>query len=114
MQSTGQTSIHASQPVQLSARTTASSLGSFFRGFPAALAIVNPLTWPANSCRGVLGSQSRHPHYTSRRELLTAGFLLRLGFLELADVLLRLVAERVPAAATAHVVRLPDVANYHR
>src|ERR1700682_2190628 len=39
MQSTGQTSIQASQPVQLSARITASSLGSFFRGLPAALAM---------------------------------------------------------------------------
>src|SRR5262249_55185017 len=35
MQSTGHTSIQASQPVQLSARTTASSLGSFFRLPPA-------------------------------------------------------------------------------
>lgn len=32
MQSTGQTSMHASQPVQLSAVITASSLGSFLRG----------------------------------------------------------------------------------
>src|SRR6185295_14933198 len=32
MQSTGQTSRHASQPVQLSALMTASSLGSFLRG----------------------------------------------------------------------------------
>src|SRR5579872_2978816 len=31
MQSTGQTSKHASQPVQLSALITATSLGSFFR-----------------------------------------------------------------------------------
>src|SRR5439155_19152858 len=42
MQSTGQTSIQASQPVQLSARMTASSLGSFFRALPAPLAIVIP------------------------------------------------------------------------
>src|SRR5215831_6052569 len=42
MQSTGQTSIQASQPVQLSARITASSLGSFFRALPAPLAIVIP------------------------------------------------------------------------
>src|SRR6266508_5181550 len=39
MQSTGQTSTHASQPVQLSAQTTASSLGSFLRAFPAPLAM---------------------------------------------------------------------------
>jgi hypothetical protein len=32
MQSTGQTSKHASQPVQLSALMTANSLGSFLRG----------------------------------------------------------------------------------
>src|SRR5215510_3182797 len=41
MQSTGQTSIQASQPVQLSARMTASSLGSFFLALPAALAMLN-------------------------------------------------------------------------
>src|SRR5260370_34913067 len=39
MQSTGQTSIQASQPVQLSARTTANCLGSFLRAFPAPLAM---------------------------------------------------------------------------
>src|SRR5262245_50895997 len=39
MQSTGQTSTQASQPVQLSARTTASSFGSFLRAFPAPFAI---------------------------------------------------------------------------
>jgi hypothetical protein len=39
MQSTGQTSTHASQPVQLSALTTASALGSFLRAFPAPLAM---------------------------------------------------------------------------
>src|SRR5262249_23299226 len=39
MQSTGQTSMQASQPVQLSARTTASSLGSFLRALPAPLAM---------------------------------------------------------------------------
>jgi hypothetical protein len=42
MQSTGQTSMQASHPVQLSARMTASSLGSFFRGLPAAFAIAKP------------------------------------------------------------------------
>src|SRR5262249_17537843 len=42
MQSTGQTSTHASQPVQLSARTTASSLGSFFLALPAPSAIPPP------------------------------------------------------------------------
>src|SRR5437867_633598 len=36
MQSTGQTSMQASQPVQLSARMTASSFGSFLRGLAAA------------------------------------------------------------------------------
>src|SRR5262245_39686364 len=41
MQSTGQTSRQASQPVQLSALMTASSLGSFFRG--PCLAIVGSL-----------------------------------------------------------------------
>src|SRR5262245_8648086 len=39
MQSTGQTSMHASQPVQLSARTTASSFGNFLRALPAPLAM---------------------------------------------------------------------------
>src|SRR5260370_23868063 len=39
MQSTGQTRIQASQPVQLSARMTANSLGSFFRTLPAPLAM---------------------------------------------------------------------------
>src|SRR6516225_7326336 len=42
MQSTGQTSIHASHPVQPSARMTANSLGSFFRAFPAPLAMMVP------------------------------------------------------------------------
>src|SRR5947199_7138947 len=42
MQSTGQTSMHASQPVQLSARTTASSLGNFLRALPAPLAMTGP------------------------------------------------------------------------
>src|SRR5262245_63413598 len=43
MQSTGQTSMQASQPVQLSAKMTANSFGSFLRGFAAvaALAIRN-------------------------------------------------------------------------
>ena len=36
--------MHASQPVQLSARTTASSLGSFFRALPAALATCRSFT----------------------------------------------------------------------
>src|SRR5207244_808166 len=40
-QSTGQTSMQASQPVQLSARITAISAGSFLRGLPAALAMRN-------------------------------------------------------------------------
>src|SRR5207237_9941452 len=40
MQSTGHTSMHASQPVQLSALTTASALGSFLRAFPAPLAMM--------------------------------------------------------------------------
>src|SRR5271156_1880389 len=39
MQSTGQTSIQASQPVQLSARMTASSFGNFLRALPAAFAM---------------------------------------------------------------------------
>jgi hypothetical protein len=39
MQSTGQTSMQASQPVQLSARMTASSLGSFFLALPAPFAM---------------------------------------------------------------------------
>src|SRR5947209_8409724 len=39
MQSTGQTSMQASQPVQLSARTTANSFGSFFRALPAPFAM---------------------------------------------------------------------------
>src|SRR5262249_4361501 len=42
MQSTGQTSIHASHPVQLSARMIAISLGSFLRALPAPLAMLNP------------------------------------------------------------------------
>src|SRR3954471_17778622 len=41
MQSTGQTSMQASHPVQLSARTTASSLGSFLRALPAPLAMIS-------------------------------------------------------------------------
>jgi hypothetical protein len=46
MQSTGQTSMHASQPVQLSARMTANSFGSFLRGLPAPLAMIDPqLAW---------------------------------------------------------------------
>src|ERR1700730_13582148 len=54
MQSTGHTSIQASQPVQLSARMTASSLGSFLRGLPAALAMVGPqLLMPAVEPSGV-------------------------------------------------------------
>src|SRR5581483_1757626 len=40
MQSTGQTSIQASQPVQLSALTTANSLGSFLRALPAPFAMM--------------------------------------------------------------------------
>src|SRR6516225_1559539 len=40
MQSTGHTSMHASQPVQLSARTTASSLGNFLRALPAPFAMM--------------------------------------------------------------------------
>src|SRR3954453_517644 len=39
MQSTGQTSTHASQPGQLSAFTTAKPFGSFFLAFPAPFAI---------------------------------------------------------------------------
>src|SRR5262249_49463368 len=45
MQSTGQTSIQASQPVQLSARMTAISGGSFLRGLPAALAMWRSRYW---------------------------------------------------------------------
>jgi hypothetical protein len=33
--------MHASQPVQLSARMTANSFGSFFLAFPAPLAMMN-------------------------------------------------------------------------
>src|SRR5579875_617078 len=40
MQSTGQTSMQASQPVQLSALTTANSLGSFLRALPAPFAMM--------------------------------------------------------------------------
>src|SRR5262249_42353528 len=43
MQSTGQTSIQASQPVQLSARMTANSLGSFFLALPAPFAMTTSL-----------------------------------------------------------------------
>src|SRR5687767_3929980 len=39
MQSTGHTSTHAWHPVQLSARTTASSFGSFLRGLPTPFAM---------------------------------------------------------------------------
>src|SRR5260370_40376724 len=39
MQSTGQTSMQASQPGQLSARMTANSLGSFFLALPAPFAM---------------------------------------------------------------------------
>src|SRR3954447_3860011 len=46
MQSTGQTSMHASQPVQLSARMTASSLGNFLRVLPAPLAMNRPRSEP--------------------------------------------------------------------
>src|SRR5262245_23605967 len=42
MQSTGHTSTHASQPVQLSALTTASSGGIFLRALPAPLAMTGP------------------------------------------------------------------------
>jgi hypothetical protein len=42
MQSTGQTSMQASQPVQLSARMTASSFGSFLRALPAPFAMTKP------------------------------------------------------------------------
>src|ERR1044072_6549091 len=45
MQSTGQTSRHDSQPVQLSALITASSLGSFLRG--PCLAISQPFGFPS-------------------------------------------------------------------
>src|SRR5437588_9556281 len=50
MQSTGQTSIQASHPVQLSARTTASSLGSFLRALPAPFAMrSSPLGMPSDT-----------------------------------------------------------------
>src|SRR5260221_14696696 len=55
MQSTGQTSKHASQPVQLSALMTASSLGSFLRG--PCLAIVGYLGECEDSRQGRVSSQ---------------------------------------------------------
>src|SRR6516162_8170363 len=58
MQSTGQTSMQASQPVQLSALTTASSLGSFFRVLPAPLAMVFPHFF--FRCRVRSGSRARN------------------------------------------------------
>src|SRR5262249_10183429 len=54
MQSTGQTSTHASQPVQLSARTTANALGTFFRALPAPFAMVSPLS---RDDKGILADQ---------------------------------------------------------
>src|SRR5262249_25348827 len=52
MQSTGQTSMHASQPVQLSARMTANSLGNFLRALPAPLAMGFLVPQAAEGVRG--------------------------------------------------------------
>src|SRR5688500_6807175 len=54
MQSTGHTSIHASQPVQLSARTTARSLGNFLRALPARFAMMVLVLREAGPRRGLV------------------------------------------------------------
>src|SRR5690242_10701219 len=56
MQSTGHTSMHASQPVQLSAFTTANSGGSFFRALPAPFAI-----FELRTLRPILGPRRTGP-----------------------------------------------------
>src|SRR6266852_8476959 len=73
MQSTGQTSIHASQPVQLSARMTASSLGSFFRALPAPLAMVIPRSEAAAFCHLPAAVKPRTMSYTILSEKLARG-----------------------------------------
>src|SRR5437879_5085733 len=67
MQSTGQTSTHASQPVQLSARTTASALGTFFLALPAPFAMTLPRS---GYCRG----RMVFPNYQPPDTLIIRGF----------------------------------------
>src|SRR5262249_42547909 len=57
MQSTGQTSMQASQPVQLSARTTASSLGSFLRALPTPFAMTDNLERKGAQSSSILACQ---------------------------------------------------------
>src|SRR5436190_5634095 len=86
MQSTGQTSTHASQPVQLSARTTANSGGSFLRALPAPLAMI---------ClsRSVQGIRSYHTRSASGRRDGLSPVLLRQTFEGIAELGGRLVAQ---------------------
>src|SRR5437588_3373352 len=86
MQSTGQTSTHASQPVQLSARTTANSLGSFLRALPAPLAMIRL----SGSAQGIRSYNTRSA--SGRRDGLSP-ILLRQTLEGVAELGGRLVAQ---------------------